>query len=570
MVSHRYTPISPGEDKDRDSNSSGTSPGSRSSTSSSTPRSSLSFSYGRSAATPISRLLLTLPPLICSAFLAICFFLSILSPSSTSIPSSSSRPNRNGVTPLPPTLQSDLTLPQSQCRAEFPLFYPQLDELKAYWRNKKEGRTGIQKAHIDALESSAKQQERWGWSRVIVKSNRLWLRTHHESQERGGTHRQRSMLALLQQAIQTSPSADGPLPAVDLILSTGDRDVFPTYSGEPAWVLAKHRLVPQTAGQWLAPDFGFMAWPEAQLPPHAEVVELQREQEALYPWEKKDDRAFWRGFPNPAYAIRRELLERTRNASHLPPHHPDAWADVFGTSFGPEAAQPDFAPLVPIEEHCRRKYLLHAEGNSYSGRGKFLLTCHAVTVAHPLDWVQHFHAALIGDREDRRRNWVELPGPGWEGLEEAIRGLWETDGDAKASRAGTQGTKPLPVEGGWLAAARAKGILPAAGSKAARLTARDIADNARDSLRDRYLTPAATACYFRAALRAYAESMDVKSWGSDGEGPRVRPGNGQSPGKDLGQPGAKGDISYDSWFAADAGDWPPAAMKSGLLGSSSS
>ncbi|PWN24573.1 hypothetical protein BDZ90DRAFT_234853 [Jaminaea rosea] len=564
MAQHQYTPVSKDDDGQGESHNSNGHSRSRSQIS-----------------TPLSRTLLRLPPALCSIFLFLCIIFSLTTPSSSPLsPSSRPRPNNNGETPLPRLVQQDLTLPQSTCRREFPLLYPQLDELRRHWKS----HNLIRQSQIDSLEAASRKQDRWGWSRLVLHGNRLWLRSHHEGLEFGGRHRQRAMLGLFNQAIQSSPSVDGPLPSVDLLVTTGDRDVIgpdPGLKRGPLWVLAKHRLVHDTAGQWLAPDFGFLGWPEAQLPGHAEVVDtLQRKEEESYPWEKKDDRAFWRGFPN-IYPVRRDMMARTRNASHLPVDHPDAWADVFATTFdrpdGLNQNDPEVKPLVPIEEHCRRKYLLHAEGNSYSGRGKFLWTCHSVTIAHKLDWAQHFHAALIDDPKSKKRNWIELQGEGWDGLEETVRALWELDSDPKAL---TGKGKQSSNYRGWLGAATAKGIFS---SRSSQLTAREIADNARDSLRDRYLTPAATACYVRGALRAYGEVMDRATWPADaitqsatagvggvggaaasgrqgisGEaGPRPKAGNGHSPGHDLGTAGAIGDISYESWLLTNGGDWPP-------------
>ena len=48
--------------------------------------------------------------------------------------------------------------------------------------------------------------------------------------------------------------------------------------------------------------------------------------------------------------------------------------------------------------------------------------------------------------------------------------------------------------------------------------AKTIADNARDVLRDRYLTPAAEACYWRRLIQGYASvSLDPKLYEADGK-----------------------------------------------------
>ena len=44
----------------------------------------------------------------------------------------------------------------------------------------------------------------------------------------------------------------------------------------------------------------------------------------------------------------------------------ESWADVHKTTFHPGDVG-DFAPLVTLPDHCQHKYLVHTEGNSYSG-----------------------------------------------------------------------------------------------------------------------------------------------------------------------------------------------------------
>lgn len=479
-------------------------------------------------------------------FLIVSFALSILPNSAISgyrhsLASINFAPKLSDITPLSPELRSALTLSQSICRAEFPLLYPQLEVLKQYWSQL----GGIKKADVDRLEEVAGRQDRWNWARVVIKGGRLWIRSYRKGQDT----RQKALLALLNNAVLSDPafansngtfaSVNGQLlPPIDLVMSAGDKDGFPGYDEGPGWVLSKRINDKRAMGNWLAPDFGFMGWPEIQAPTHAEIVDLQRKTEMEWSWERKDDRAFWRGFPN-IYPVRKDLMDRTRAASHLPMGHEDAWADVFATTFGGEDG-PEYRPLVALKDHCHRKYLIHSEGNSYSGRSKYLLTCHAVTIAHPLEWTQHFHPALISDVRDPRQNFVELPGPHFEGLEEVVRGLWDSDGRKRGS------------EGSWMKA-RGRGLL-------GLQSARKIADNVRDGLRDRYLTPAAIMCYWRAALAAYGEVQATSTWNTSNSetGPDVFPGNGDvSKGHSLGSAGGVGDISYENWNLIGAGDWPP-------------
>jgi len=78
-----------------------------------------------------------------------------------------------------------------------------------------------------------------------------------------------------------------------------------------------------------------------------------------------------------------------------------------------------------------------------------------------MEFTQHFHDALTFSGPDQ--NMVQLPPGGWDGLPEQMEDLLKDD-----------------------------------------QLAQRIADNAVRTLRSRYLTPAATTCYWRRALAEYA------------------------------------------------------------------
>jgi hypothetical protein len=157
-------------------------------------------------------------------------------------------------------------------------------------------------------------------------------------------------------------------------------------------------------------------------------------------------------------------------------------------------------------------------------------------VAHKLVWTQHFHPALIGDPTSSDQNYVELPGPGFEGIEEAAYLLQESDGGA-----GANVTANLSVLRGHIL-----------GKK----DAQDVARNAVRMFRHRYLSPAATMCYTRAALRSYAKVLNRSSWGSE---PFVRPGQGVGPDtrKTRFTGDERGDVEVGIWRILGTPDWPP-------------
>lgn len=299
-----------------------------------------------------------------------------------------------------------------------------------------------------------------------------------------------------------------------------------------------------------------MGWPSAGIPSLSEVWQEMDQVERSTPWDRKADKAFWRGLPN-GYPVRVDLLDRVSTPSAA------TWSDVKSVEINniPAAFEPPAGWTLPssIPSHCAHKLLLSPEGNAYSGRLKYLLSCGgeldgegvgAVTITHPLQWEQHFHVALNSDpvpvsipsvirtssgpptavglgwsslfddyEMTTTQNIVTLPGPLFDGLKETVRELRRDD--AKA---------------------------------------RTIARNAARTMRHRYLTPAATVCYTRWALRAYGIAMaeggytppGYASMTSEREGHRgngqfvVRPGGGvrRPPGDET----TEGDVEYGSWI----------------------
>ena len=465
-----------------------------------------------------------------TAFVLVCLVLSILPSSSPYISSSTSL--SKGLTP---ERRRDRTMNEDTCKAEFPLLYPQLSDNVDAWKAK----GGI--SHSDIEEAARTCVGNWGMARVVIRDGQLYLRQVRE----GGESRISALLHLLHTALTSDPSSfsthhpDGT--GIELVLSEADKDASPTSSA--VWVLSKKLSEPKTTGTWLLPDFGFAGWPEAGIASFDEFLHLAQLQDHLIPWAQKGDKILWRGLAN-GYPPRVDLLSRTdpRKVAGA-----ESWADVKQTSF--HDVGEEFHPLIPMHEHCRHKFLVQTEGNSYSGRGKFLWSCRSVTVAHPLEWTQHFHPALNSNPQSRQQNYIELPGPLFAQLAETTRTLQETALIPSTHDLSTTNSTAL-------------GLNPP----------QRIAENAVESLRHRYLTPAATNCYLRAALKAYASVLKVDTWPREGnaaawdEGgvgilPKGGPGGGVAPGggkgKDLVKVGVKGDIEYGIWRLSGSPNWPP-------------
>ncbi|KAL8290393.1 hypothetical protein RQP46_002651 [Phenoliferia psychrophenolica] len=169
--------------------------------------------------------------------------------------------------------------------------------------------------------------------------------------------------------------------------------------------------------------------------------------EAEVKWQDKIPKLFWRG------AFLAPIREALRVAASG-----QTWGDIGAIEWKEKGKG-----SVPLWDHCRYKYLAHAEGylDAYSGRMKYLLNCRSVVISHELHWDQHFHPAF-----DSNMNIVILGGKDWDELPSTMEFLEKNPERAEL-----------------------------------------IANNARRTLQGRYLTPAATACYWRRALLEYSKTQ---------------------------------------------------------------
>lgn len=459
-------------------------------------------------------------PLI-TAFLAVVFVLSIFQ-TSTRIPEyplADELSRNSSIGPaLPPSIQEDTTLPSQSCQREFPLLFPQLSENAQAWRS----RGGIKQANVEAAARTCEG----GCAHLIISNGQIFLRTLvHDWQSRT-----RAVLELLEIAVQgASWEERQQMEGLEMVFSAADKDGVKDDHGA-GWVLDKK--VKDPAGQYLIPDFSFAAWPEAGIASYSEFRRDARLVNEQTPWSKKQDKLFWRGDPNVGAPPRVDLMKQVSRPGA------ETWSDVKRTSFWETG--PGISKLVTPKEHCEHKYLLHSEGNSYSGRSKFILGCASAVILHELEWTQHFHPALISDpSRPADQNVIKSPGDLFQGLEGLARDLFKSDRDALASSSISTGQQ--------------------------------VALNANRTLTNRYLSPAGTACYLRAALMSYNSVLDRSSWKANSwggsPGPALKLGGGIRPGTGAGEfKGSKlkelhleemGDIQLSTWQLLGGPEWPP-------------
>lgn len=270
--------------------------------------------------------------------------------------------------------------------------------------------------------------------------------------------RAKATLNSLNRALVTTPERQT-LPNIEFVFTTED---FIDDNKGAIWSYSKKD---EHENVWLMPDFGYWSWPEVKVGPYREI---RRRIAAIddgtwidgdfipgLDFHDKKRQVIWRGNPSTAPELRGMLLRQSRGKS---------WASVRVLNWDDED---DLRlNLLPMEEHCRYMFMAHTEGRSFSGRGKYLLNCRSVMISHPLVWREAHHGALISSGTDA--NFVEVAHD-FSDLERKVEYLIDH------------------VE-----------------------VAERIANNSVTTFRDRYLTPAAEACYWRALIKQYASVCDFE------------------------------------------------------------
>lgn len=179
--------------------------------------------------------------------------------------------------------------------------------------------------------------------------------------------------------------------------------------------------------------------------------------DGAYTWDRKRDQLLWRGAIM-GLPLRKDFIAKTKDKS---------WADVKAIEWHNDESMS--SDLKSMDEHCQYKFLAHTEGNSYSGRLKYLQNCRSVIVAHSMDWIQHHYPLMV--KSGPRQNYVEVRRD-FGDLEDKMQSLITSDVEAER-----------------------------------------IAENNVKTFRDRYLTPAAEACYWRSLIRGWGSvSFEPEFW----------------------------------------------------------
>ncbi|KAK5133218.1 hypothetical protein LTR08_008053 [Meristemomyces frigidus] len=335
-------------------------------------------------------------------------------------------------------------LSEEQCAAAFPELYVEVDRAVAY-------RIRVGNVTLDDLDVGWRGD---GIVRARIYDNQLYIIDAHGVWDHN--HRPRSIATLhaLNRAIS---AAREPLPDIEFTFTDHDSALIDPNSNHTTWSYS--RLAHQES-LWLMPDFGFWAWPDVGLRSYRELqMALDYDEDDFL---DKVPKLVWRGSLSVgSHAARVGLLEHSAN---------QPWGDVQTLDWSNKSDID--SKLLTMEDHCSYMFTAQTEGNTYSGRLKYLLNCHSILLSHELQWIEHYHHLLRPAGMDQ--NYIKLK-PDFRDLPKIMKNLLKLDHLLKA---------------------------------------KTIADNARRTFRERYLTPAAEACYWRALVTGWAsvQGFEPRVW----------------------------------------------------------
>lgn len=316
---------------------------------------------------------------------------------------------------------------------------------------------------------------------VAKSSSKLYILTTAPDKVSQILHQRTAILSQLHRALLTSPTR---LPDTPFAFVVNDNP------RNNSWVFARPNKK-SDYNLFLMPSFAFWSWPSPTLGTFDAALSRIASVEVTTPWEKKIDKAVWRGTPwfNPLGhpTLRQDLLKATRHRE---------WANVAALNTSKENA-------LAIEDFCRYKYVVYTEGVTYSGRLPYHQACESVLISAPLTYLTH-------------TAWLMKPIMAGDLIVAFAKGGGDDTAPQVGEGNGREGV-PLPLlqaVGDWRDANAIyvspkfedlEGVIMLL--RARPDVARRIARNQRETVVERgYLGAAAEACYLRALVKAWAAS----------------------------------------------------------------
>jgi hypothetical protein len=284
------------------------------------------------------------------------------SPSPASSPATSVTPEAPLETttenPAPAVSGYNYALSQSECSAQFPDLYKDLD--RAVTLRKEIGNITPSDIDLswkpDGAVRAMVYNQKVGKSATpcpFLTSMRLDLRPPDFQQlyiieakfDGNGYHSTRGLAVLhqLDRAISTSPF---PLPNTEFSFTIDDIGDA-AHAHHTIWTFSRQVVDKE---MWLMPDFGYWAWPLDLVGEYEQVRMEMRENEVT--WEKKIPKALWRGAVKTNKDVRGALMKATKRKE---------WADVQEVTWK-NRTDVKSSTAVPMAEHCAYQFLIHTEG----------------------------------------------------------------------------------------------------------------------------------------------------------------------------------------------------------------
>ncbi|KAF2726294.1 hypothetical protein K431DRAFT_317127 [Polychaeton citri CBS 116435] len=334
------------------------------------------------------------------------------------------------------------SLSSEQCEAAFPNLYFEIQRAVKYWQNRN---------HTISEEDIELSWRDDGAFRLLIHENKARMLESRilETNRTYGNYSQRTSAVLQQirRALSGASAVGQAIPTIEFSVTVEDLNRIPNEESDThtTWHFAR-RLVERDQDRiWLIPDFNFWAAPAPEgIVGFEEARQLAKRHDS--PLIDKIPKAVWRGAVWTNEAVRGALIRATQNKP---------WADVKEVNWRRRN------DMIRTEDVCNYMFLVHTEGQSWSGRLKYLLNCDALVMVHDLDWTTHYYHLLTADGP--RQNYISVKRD-FSNLQQKVQWLLEHPEHAQK-----------------------------------------VADNAATIFRQRYTTPAAVACYWRRLFHAWAD-----------------------------------------------------------------
>jgi hypothetical protein len=350
-------------------------------------------------------------------------------------------------------------LTDSQCDSAFPGLFAEIDRAHTYRSTKGK----LTPADIDRSAQGN------GLIRLLIYSGQIYI-----LHENTGAHKNRaaSIISSIHRAVVAN---NEPVPDIEFTLSVADKA-----GAENQWALTRDMEEKSDDMTWVMTDHVWWSWPVPLLG-EFNTIRLEIDEEEV-PFDKKVPQLLWRGVVEQG-PIRDKLVQATKGKS---------WANVSGIAWAGNGGLDGAGEEgVSAWDQCNFQYLAYTEGGyhsiinlwkltslgvSYSGRFKYLHQCNSVIITHKLKWAEYHSGLFVTEGEDQNIVVVERD---FSDLDKKMTELL-----AHPERAKT------------------------------------IAENNAKTFRDRYLTPAAQACYVRKIINAWADVSDFqpKLWSEKQDG----------------------------------------------------